>query len=132
MFVDASAIVAILAKEADSDDLRLRLKSTKKRIISAVAVFEACLAMRRLRDVSASEAYAIVAAFLKIYAIKQIAVEPRFAEIAIESFEIYGKGQGHRAGLNMGDCFAYACAKAHKVPLLCKGDDFVHTDIALA
>ena len=38
----------------------------------------------------------------------------------------------HRAALNMGDCFAYACAKMNRVPLLCKGDDFVHTDIRIA
>jgi ribonuclease VapC len=51
--------------------------------------------------------------------------------MAVEAFDRSGKG-GHRAGLNMGDCFAYACAKAHSVPLLFKGDDFIHTAIVRA
>ena len=51
--------------------------------------------------------------------------------IALEAFERYGKGR-HKAALNMGDCFAYGCAKAHKVPLLFKGGDFAYTDIAIA
>ena len=51
--------------------------------------------------------------------------------IALEAFERYGKGR-HKAALNMGDCFAYGCAKAHKVPLLFKGRDFAYTDIAIA
>jgi len=51
---------------------------------------------------------------------------------ALEAFARFGKGQGHRAGLNMGDCFSYACAKMRNVPLLCKGNDFIHTDLSLA
>jgi ribonuclease VapC len=47
-------------------------------------------------------------------------------------FERYGKGQHSKARLNMGDSFAYACARVHKATLLCKGDDFIHTDIELA
>lgn len=50
---------------------------------------------------------------------------------AIKAFRIYGKGR-HRADLNMGDCFAYACARAYRLPLLFKGNDFVHTDIVVA
>ncbi len=132
MFVDASALVAILAEEPDGEGLRLKLKSTKKRLVSAMVLFEATLAVRRINDFTPLEAFELVSEFLKIYAIRQIAIEPRFGDLAIRTFERYGKGQGHRARLNMGDCFAYACAKMHKVPLLCKGDDFIHTDIGLA
>ncbi len=49
----------------------------------------------------------------------------------MEAFARYGKGR-HRADLNLGDCFAYAVARVHGVPLLFKGNDFVHTDVALA
>jgi ribonuclease VapC len=49
---------------------------------------------------------------------------------AIAVSGIYGKIVAHKAELNFGDCFAYACAKSHKLPLLYKGDDFVHTDLA--
>ena len=132
MFVDASALVSILAKEPDAEVLRLKLKSTKKRLVSAMVVFEATLAVRRINDFKPLEAFELVSEFLKIFAIKQVDIEPRFGEMAIRIFERYGKGQGHRARLNMGDCFAYACATVHKVPLLCKGDDFIHTGIELA
>ncbi len=56
------------------------------------------------------------------------AVTPQQAEIAIEAFRRFGRGR-HRAGLNIGDCFSYALAKATDQPLLFKGDDFVHTDV---
>ena len=51
------------------------------------------------------------------------------ADAALDAFSRFGKGQGHPAQLNMGDCFAYAVAKNRRVPLLYKGNDFVHTDV---
>ncbi len=54
--------------------------------------------------------------------------DARHASLALDAFRRYGKGR-HRAGLNMGDCFSYALAKATGLPLLFKGDDFVHTDV---
>ena len=50
-------------------------------------------------------------------------------DLGLEAYAHYGKGR-HPAKLNMGDCFAYACAKSHKAKLLFKGDDFTKTDIA--
>ena len=64
-----------------------------------------------------------------------IVVEPvtrEHAEIARAAYRDFGKGSGHRAGLNFGDCFAYALAKATREPLLYKGSDFSHTDVAAA
>jgi ribonuclease VapC len=132
VLIDASALVAILANEPDTAGLLFKIKNTNKRLVSAIVMFEATLAVRRIKDFTPLEAYEMVSDFLRIYAIKQIDIEPRVGEMAIHTFERYGKGQGHRARLNMGDCFAYACARLHKVPLLCKGDDFIHTDIELA
>ena len=54
------------------------------------------------------------------------------AEIARAAYRDFGKGSGHPAGLNFGDCFAYALAKSMREPLLCKGDDFSRTDVAIA
>jgi ribonuclease VapC len=54
------------------------------------------------------------------------------ARIAREAYRDFGKGSGHKAGLNFGDCFAYALAKSAGEPLLFKGDDFVHTDVTPA
>ena len=59
-------------------------------------------------------------------------IEPVTAEqarIAREAYRDFGRGSGHPAKLNFGDCFAYALAKSKREPLLCKGDDFVHTDV---
>jgi len=61
-----------------------------------------------------------------------IQIEPVTAEqarIAREAYRGYGKGSGHPASLNFGDCFAYALARDKREPLLFKGDDFVHTDL---
>ena len=62
----------------------------------------------------------------------QISIEPvsaRQAEVARQAYRDFGKGSGHPAGLNLGDCFAYALAKDTGEPLLYKGDDFVYTDV---
>jgi ribonuclease VapC len=60
-----------------------------------------------------------------------VAVTSQQAMIAIDAFRSYGKGR-HPAGLNIGDCFAYALAKATDMPLLFKGNDFIHTDVRTA
>lgn len=64
--------------------------------------------------------------------IQLIAIQPDMGLEALKAFARYGKGQGHPAQLNMGDCFAYAVAKTHNVPLLFTGNDFPHTDITPA
>jgi ribonuclease VapC len=60
------------------------------------------------------------------------AVTREQADIARAAYRDFGKGSGHPAGLNFGDCFAYALAKSMREPLLFKGDDFSHTDVAIA
>jgi ribonuclease VapC len=65
----------------------------------------------------------------------EIVIEPvteEQAHIARQAYRDYGRGSGHPARLNFGDCFAYALARATGEPLLFKGDDFRHTDIASA
>lgn len=132
MFVDASAAVAVILNETDIDEYRRKLKSAKQKFMSCVADYEAAIAVRRNWRLSSAESFGIVGQFKHIYAVGQIDLARVHGEIALEAFERFGKGQGHKAGLNMGDCFAYACAKANKIPLLFKGDDFNHTDITLA
>ena len=132
MFIDASALVAIVAGEADGEELWQRLKAHRTRSISALAEFEAALALSRIRNISVVAALELVSRFKKIHGVKGTGIEPRLSGLAIQAFHQFGKGQGHRAKLNMGDCFSYACAKDSNVPLLCKGEDFVHTDIEIA
>ena len=132
MFIDASALVAIVAREPDHEELKRRLKGHRRRTISAFVVYEATLALSRIGGVSLDDAQALVMEFKKIFAVAEVNIELRFAAMALDAFERYGRGQGHKAKLNMGDCFAYACAKALNAPLLFKGDDFIHTDIKIA
>ena len=132
MFIDASAAVAIILHEPDREELRGKLKSAARRGMSALSIYESVMAIRREKRITVSDAYGLVLQFQEIFRIDSIAVEGRFAEAALDAFTQYGRGQGHPAKLNMGDCFSYACAKLLKVPLLCKGNDFKMTDINVA
>ena len=131
MFVDASAIVAILTRESDADDLADRLQQAIEPITSAIAIFEATLGICRKRHASIQEAQADIADFLDIARIKLVPVTGADADIGLDAFSRYGKGQRHPAQLNMGDCFAYAVTRNHRTSLLCKGNDFASTDITL-
>ena len=132
MFVDASAIVAILTREPDADALADVLGSARSPITSPIAIFEAALGICRKRHASVEEAEADVREFLGVAAIRAVSITEREAETALAAFSRYGKGRGHSAQLNLGDCFAYAVAKNHRTALLFKGDDFSKTDIAPA
>jgi ribonuclease VapC len=131
VFIDASAMVAIIANETEGNSLRLKLKATKHRHISGMVIYESVLALVRIKGSRNSEALEILDEFVKRYAIKTMDIDRRLSEMALEVFERFGKGN-HPARLNMGDCYSYACAKALKQPLLYKGDDFSKTDISKA
>lgn len=132
MFVDASAIVAVLTGEPDADALADTLDAARAPITSAVAVFEATLGLCRKRHASVAEAQADVAEFLAAAGVQTVSITAREAEAALDAFSRYGKGRGHPAQLNMGDCFAYAVAKTYRTVLLFKGDDFSKTDVQSA
>ncbi len=129
MFVDASAIIAILTNEPDSGDLIDRLEGAAKPITSAVAIFEATLGLCRKRNAAVNEGRADVADFLKAARVDVVSIGADEADLALSAFARYGKGRGHPAKLNMGDCFAYAVAKSHRTTMLFKGEDFSQTDI---
>ncbi len=131
MFVDASAIVAIIAQEADAAALASKLDSAAEAYTSPIAIYEGALGVARLLNAPIEAASALVSDLIEAAEIRSLAIDSAIAQGAIAAFARYGRGR-HRAGLNMGDCFAYACAKSLDAPLLCKGDDFRHTDIAIA
>lgn len=132
MFVDASAIVAILTREPDADFLADALDGAQSPMTSPIAIFEAALGLCRKRHASVAEAQDDVRVFLGAAGIRTVAITGKEAEAALDAFARYGKGRGHPAQLNMGDCFAYAVAKAYRVPLLFNGNDFDKTDIRAA
>lgn len=127
MFVDASAIVAILTGEPEAEALIDRLERAIRPITSAIAIFEATLGLCRKRHASVGEAETDVVDFLTNARITLVPIND--ATVALHAFSRYGKGRGHPAQLNMGDCFAYAVATNHRTTLLYKGDDFSKTDL---
>lgn len=128
MFLDASAIVAILTSEEDGPALAQALDAASERYTSAIAVFETVAALARKRSFSTEEARTIVGRFLTTADVKLHMIGQKESEGALTAFTHFGKGR-HSASLNLGDCFAYGCAKSLGVPLLFKGDDFTRTDI---
>ncbi len=132
MFIDASAIVAILTREPEADALADVLESARSPITSPIAIFEAVLGVCRKRHASVEEAGEDVREFLGVAGVRTVSITEREAETALAAFSRYGRGRGHPAQLNLGDCFAYAMAKNHRTALLFKGEDFDKTDIPVA
>jgi ribonuclease VapC len=129
IFVDASAIVAILTREPEDAALAAALDASHDVMTSPIAVYEAALGICRKRHSSVAEAEQDVDAFLEAARIRVIPVADKDRRAALSAFSRYGKGTGHPAQLNLGDCFAYAAAKNQGAALLFKGDDFSKTDI---
>ncbi len=130
MFLDASAMVGIIAREDDGPMLMARLRRARRVHTSAIAVYEAVLGVAHIRNTSVAGAEEVVGDFLGAMQVEIIPITAEIGRGAIEAFSRFGRGR-HPAALNMGDCFAYACARALDLPLLFKGDDFSHTDIAV-
>ena len=125
MIVDTSAIIAILRDEPDAENLSSAIESAEVRRVSAGTYVEAAIVVDANRDPVLSRR---LDSFLHqaLITVEPVTVEQ--ARIAREAYRDYGKGR-HRAGLNFGDCFAYALAKEKGEPLLFKGNDFRKTDV---
>jgi ribonuclease VapC len=126
MIVDSSAIVAILKRETDWQALSGALNVAKSRSISAASYFESAIVVDGWKDPILTRQLDEVIQEFKI-SIEPVTVEQ--ARIARQAYRDYGKGSGHAANLNFGDCFSYALARDKREPLLYKGDDFVNTDL---
>lgn len=131
MFIDASAMVAMLANEDDGPELFRRLEKSNTRLTSPLAIWEATVALARILDRSPKDSEKEIRGLVALAAIDVVNLPATVSGIAIDAFQRYGKGR-HKAGLNFGDCFAYACARHFNMPLLYKGSDFALTDIEAA
>jgi ribonuclease VapC len=129
MFIDASALVAILVGEPERPALLARIEETGRRLTSPLAIYETSLALIRIRDVSAAQAEFDVRELLTDSNIVVVEITEEMGRAALDAFDRYGKGRGHPAQLNMGDCFSYAAARVLAVPLLYKGEDFRATEL---
>lgn len=140
MFVDASVLVAIINREDGWKDFVERLQMSESPVIvSALGQYEAVAAIARASSqatglpVDASlihEAHQTVDDLCAQIGASEIEISSAIGRLAIDAAARYGKIVRHKAALNFGDCFAYACAKSLGVPLLYKGNDFAQTDLA--
>ena len=127
--LDSSAVIAVALGEADAGKFSDVLGTAEEAVISTGTVVEigVVLASKNREGASIDAMHLLAAA-----SVRQIPVSERHALLAIEAYERYGKGRGHPAQLNYGDCFSYALAKSLNAPLLFKGDDFAQTDVVSA
>lgn len=130
LFIDASAIVSMMTKDDDAHILVDRLDGASRLLWSPIVQWESAVAINRIRDYkSPYSARSDVFMFGKVYGLESVTIGDHETELAFDAFALYGKGI-HPARLNMGDCFAYACAKSSQARLLYKGRDFALTDLA--
>ncbi len=145
MFIDASAIVAIISQEKEAAQLLEKIHAAQLPIhYSSLVVFEAVIALARKKKISLygensstpagliGDTRQLVVDFLDQIGATEIDIPIGLHDIALDAAKTYGRFVGHPAKLNFGDCFTYAAAKTLKSPLLFVGEDFALTDIEAA
>ncbi|MFE1602893.1 type II toxin-antitoxin system VapC family toxin [Methylobacterium sp. ID0610] len=132
MFVDASALVALVLREPGHAEVERCLHAAPLRLISGLAVFEAVAAVARETRLPPQDVERLLDAFMVAAGIRAVPIAEDETRAALDAYRRFGAERGHPAKLTLGDCFAYACAKTRGVPLLFVGDDFIHTDITPA
>jgi ribonuclease VapC len=125
MVIASSAILAVLLNEANATHIAQAIESSSQRLLSAANLLEASIVIESRKGEAGGRELDLL---LYRTAIEIVAVDQDQAEIARIAWRRFGKGR-HPAGLNYGDCFAYALARARQLPLLFQGDDFSRTDI---
>jgi ribonuclease VapC len=129
MIVDSSVIVAILREEFDAEIYVASLSRSPKSCMASPTYLELVMVMTGGRSPKPME---LLDAFLSRMGIEIISFSVDMSRVATKAFLQYGKGRGHKAQLNFGDCISYATSKVEMMPLLFKGDDFRHTDVECA
>lgn len=141
MFIDASALVAILGREDGWEAIVQQIDSFDgPRFISPIVRYETILGLARKYSQGDGTKASVVervvqsrialAEALTHLDVEEVSVTTQIGEMALDASAAYGKVVGHPAKLNFGDCFAYACAKSLDTHLIYKGRDFTHTDLA--
>ena len=126
MIVDSSALIAILTDEPDALTLSQILDLPAIVRVSTASYLETSIVLDKHRDPVLS---AKLDGLIESAKIVIEPVTPEQARAARQAYRDYGKGSGHPANLNFGDCFSYALARDKREPILFKGDDFIHTDL---
>jgi ribonuclease VapC len=126
--VDTSALIAILDDEGDARIYAVAIAEADRPLVSVASLVETSIVMLNRHGPRSSR---LVDGLVEDAGLQIENVTAQHAVLAREAYAIYGKGQ-KSAGLNFGDCFSYALAKATGLPLLFKGEDFKKTDIVPA
>ena len=126
MVIDSSALIAILENEPERRAFEQSIRMAATRLLGTASLFETSIVVLSRRR---EEGLAVLNEVLADMRVETVPLSAGHANLAIDAFRRFGKGR-HPAGLNFGDCFAYALAKATGEPLLFKGEDFARTDIA--
>jgi len=140
VFIDASAILAILLNEEDASVIVRKMQKSRTLYFSPIVRFEATIRLASLKSrvgkpihkTAFEQAQMIIDAFANQYNVSLLPITGQESQLSLDAYRRFGKGTGHQAQLNMGDCFSYACAKSKHLKLLFKGNDFIHTDIQMA
>jgi ribonuclease VapC len=136
MFVDASAIIAIMTGEPDAEALAAHIDAarTKRPVTSVLAAWEATVGLYRKKRIPMVEAEARVQEFIDAAGIQVLSIGSRELPTALQAFERYGRHRypdsERNSALNLADCFHYATAKACRAPILTKDAGFALTDVA--
>ena len=128
MVIDTSALLAILQDEPERRAFNIAIEEAAERVLSVASFVEASVVIEARYGL---EGVRELDAFLDTAGIDLVPVDAEQGRLARAAFSRFGRGR-HRAGLNFGDCFAYALAASRGETLLFKGDDFAHTDITPA
>ena len=141
MFIDASVVVAILNREPErAACIEMLSDASTDLYYSAMTLFEATIAIARSRHTPTKvqpkpsaedfrEAERLVTDFLNVLGAKDIPVTQSVGKLAIAAAATYGRQVGHKAQLNLGDCFTYACAHSYRLKIAYIGNDFSETDL---
>jgi ribonuclease VapC len=128
LILDTSAILAIVFREPEQDEFLRKIGATATVGVGAPTLVETTIVLAaRLGE----QGQRLLSLFVERAGIVVVSFDPPHAQLAIDVWLRFGKGR-HPAALNFGDCLAYATARLAGRPLLCKGDDFSKTDLALA
>ena len=125
MVIDTSALLALLLNEPDALRIAQAIEAASIRLVSAATFLETSIIIESKKGEAGGRELELL---LYRASIEVAPVDQDQAEIARQAWRRYGKGR-HPAGLNYGDCFAYALATQRRLPLLFRGDDFAQTDV---
>ncbi len=129
MVIDSSALIALLLGEPETEGFVTALTADPNRMVSAPTYVETAIVMVTRSGPDAQEKLNQLLVELDV---EVVPFTREQAQIAVIAYRQYGKGSGHAAGLNFGDCFTYALAKLRDEPVLFKGNDFAQTDLQIA